>query len=420
MLRYLISSVCLLCLGCLGTSGSGGGQATDCRSDAGACSDGQRCELGPTYTYQCVDILSDTDGGRLSDGGLEPSDQGDNDGAAGEGGTAGEGGAGEGGTAGEGGAAGEGGTAGEGGATGEGGAAGAAGMMGNIDCPSPNVLEADVVREPLDILVLDGSASTDAGVIEAYEWVVIDRPDGSSSMVVESFANPLVPNDGGVPDNPSTPNALFFLDLAGTYVFSLRVTNAAGITAPSEACPDAEALITVTVRDGRDISVELVWDTPGDADQTDREGTDMDLHFRHPMGMEWFQAPYACYFGNSSPDWGQIGFLDDDPSIDLDDTNGAGPERISLERAQDTEGFGAGYRVAVHYYRSTMGNFGNGGDWGPSTATIRIHLAGVLAAERERILAQTNDFWEVADIFWTNEEAHRVVDVDEISQRAPR
>ena len=200
------------------------------------------------------------------------------------------------------------------------------------------------------------------------------------------------------------------------------MTNTRGVTAPSEECPEAEAIITATVRDGKDISVELVWNTPGDLDQTDRDGADMDLHFRHPEGMEWFREanPYDCYFGNPFPDWGQLGRVDDNPSMDLDDTDGAGPERITLGTAQDAAEFGAGYRIAVHYYRADAAGLGPLGDhWGPSAATVRVYFSGVLAAEREQVLEETNDFWDVLDIFWTDAENQRIVDVNEISQRTP-
>ena len=33
-----------------------------------------------------------------------------------------------------------------------------------------------------------------------------------------------------------------------------------------------------------DIHLQLVWDTPGDADQTDLDGSDVDLHFCTPVG----------------------------------------------------------------------------------------------------------------------------------------
>tara|TARA_B100001093_G_scaffold370602_1_gene355563 strand:- start:74 stop:919 length:846 start_codon:yes stop_codon:yes gene_type:complete len=271
---------------------------------------------------------------------------------------------------------------------------------------------------PLDIITLDGGPSTADDDIVSYHWTVLDRPEGSVSMLLESFSNRLRPSEGGPVDDPATPSSSFFLDLAGDYVFGLRVTTVSGISAPSEQCPDPVATVVVMARDDTGIAVEMIWDTPSDGDQTDSEGSDVDLHFRHPQGQDWFReaGPFDCHFANPTPDWGAVGQLDDNPSLDIDDTNGAGPERITLDNPELTEPFGSGYRVAVHYY-SGEGRFG-AAPYGPSTATVRVYLSGVLASETRRELDETNAFWETVDISWSADEPE-IVDVDALSRREP-
>jgi hypothetical protein len=66
-----------------------------------------------------------------------------------------------------------------------------------------------------------------------------------------------------------------------------------------------------------DIVIELVWDTPGDQDQTDTgsgAGSDLDLHFRHPDGP-WQDSVWDCNPSNPNPNWDNPGDSDDDPMM---------------------------------------------------------------------------------------------------------
>ncbi len=291
------------------------------------------------------------------------------------------------------------------------------------ECPVAAVTEDELIVRPLDVITLDGSRSVDTdgpnGQPVAYEWVVTQRPDGSTAVPVERLASPLRPAEGGPEDDTGTPTATFFVDLAGTYVIELRVTDSEGVSAPSEACPQPEATVTIIANPNEDIHLQLVWDTPMDPDQTDLDGSDVDLHFLHPLGNDWFRGGgiYDCYFANPTPDWGQANSPDDNPSLDIDDTNGAGPENINLDRPENTQNLGGPYRVGVHYYRASIGPFG-GESYGESDVTIRIYLGGNIVYEETRIMRDTNDFWEVAGIIWTGAE-QRVVEIDQMSVRAP-
>lgn len=272
-------------------------------------------------------------------------------------------------------------------------------------CPIASVQNPRRQAEPLDTLSLTpGRRSMDA---VAWRWIVVDRPEGSTAALVE-------PGAGGR-DNVGTPDAEFFLDLAGRYVFELQVEGESGKIAPSDACPQDPAQITVDVVSQQDILVQLTWNTPLDGDQTDGDGSDVDIHLQHPNGRGWSIAPLDCYWSNPTPDWGRAGDESDDPSLDIDDTNGAGPENISLSRPEDTGG-GPGYSIGVDYYRSD--DFIGARDWGPSVATVRVFLGGELAEEYERELQRTGNFWEVAKLEWEDREG-RLVEVNRFFANGP-
>jgi hypothetical protein len=287
-------------------------------------------------------------------------------------------------------------------------------------CPVAAVETSRLDVLPLEIITLDASASTDmdgpSGRPVSYEWIVVSRPDGSTAQPVERFFNPLRPADGGEADDPTTPIAQFFVDLAGEYVFNLVVTDDLGFAAPSNTCPQQDVSIVVNSLPNEDIHVELTWTTPGDSNETDTEGTDVDMHFRHPNAPRWNQSPYDCYFANPNPDWGPSGPVGN-PSLDIDDVNGAGPENINLNDPEFTDQttIPGPYLVGVHYY-SSGGLFTT--DYGPSEATIRIYLGGSLAGTYTRMLQSTENFWEVAGVIWTASET-RVQEIDRFYDLAP-
>lgn len=173
-----------------------------------------------------------------------------------------------------------------------------------------------------------------------------------------------------------------------------------------ESCATAE--YTVSVIPDEAIHVELLWDTPGDPDQTDTgayAGADLDLHFLHPDAPSdadapdldddgapdpYFDSLLDCYWLNPHPDWGEIEGTDgrDDPGLDRDDTDGAGPENLNLASPED----GARYEVAVSY-RNDHG-------YGSSYATVRVYIRGGLAWESASVRLVSEDLWSVCTIDW--------------------
>jgi hypothetical protein len=222
---------------------------------------------------------------------------------------------------------------------------------------------------PLDTIDLDASLSRDpeGTGITRVEWRLVERPSDSNT----SLAN-----------NDRTDSSLW-MQLAGTYVVELHVWNDLGI----QSCEPAR--ITLNSIADEDVHVQLVWSTPGDPNETDGVGSDVDLHLLHPnANANWNLPPWDCFWQNQSPDWGERGVGSDDPSLDIDDIDGAGPENINLDNPEA----GATYSVGAYYFSDD--NFGR------SFVTIRIYIGGLLAHETERKPMDDQEFWHVADIDW--------------------
>jgi hypothetical protein len=233
---------------------------------------------------------------------------------------------------------------------------------------SASVLEADDYQTtletvPLNTVIFDASAS---GFVEGsnrqLEWTIVSRPPGSTQR--------LLPNS-----RDASPR--LFLDVAGTYEVQLRV----GDDSDQQRC-EQRALVTINAVPDKDIHIQLVWDTPEDPDQTDRFGTDIDLHYLHPNGR-WDEGPWDIYWRNPGENWGMQS-SSDDPHIDIDDTDGAGPEHISHSGLENVN-----YRVGAYYYSdATLGS---------SNATVRIYVRGELEFEMAgRRMPRIGAFWKVA------------------------
>ncbi|MBP47270.1 MAG: hypothetical protein CMH53_04975 [Myxococcales bacterium] len=258
------------------------------------------------------------------------------------------------------------------------------GVAANADCPTAiiTVQEGDSVV-PQTMLHLSGTQSfaPGQGGITKYAWEVI-QPKGSVGLFVPSA---------------SAPDVTFQPNVAGEYEFRLRVWDAAG----KESCFPGVKVVTVLPDDA--IHVELLWDTPADKDQADEgpaAGADLDLHFSHSYASvldfdgdgandPWFDAKYDCFWFNKGPEWGSYDpNVDDNPSLDRDDTDGAGPENLNLTLPED----GKEYGVGVHYF--------NDNGWGPSVAEVRVYIYGQLQFQVSSKPLTNGDMWYVADIQW--------------------
>jgi hypothetical protein len=237
-----------------------------------------------------------------------------------------------------------------------------------------DVAEGDTVLAD-SLLHVSGARSWAPGGVDSYVWSV-EAPDPYAAPNVDvPWANLVV-----------APSAL------GTWTFRLRVVGADG----SES---AEATRTVQVHQPG-IRVELTWYTPADPDRTDTIGTNLDLHLVHPYASGpdidgdgapdgWYDQPFDCFWFNPSPNWGSFDpAVADDPHLSVDDTDGGGPEIITL-RIPETD---KTYRVGVAAYGDAK--------LGVTFATVRIYVDGLLAYEEPDVALLPWDLWEVARIHW--------------------
>ncbi len=212
-----------------------------------------------------------------------------------------------------------------------------------------------------------GHASYDAGgaTLVSHSWTLTGRPAGSTAEM---------------PDCEGTPDCgPFVADLAGTYTAQLVVVNdqeqQAECTAFLDAVPEQA------------LWIELSWTLPAD---------DMDLHLVAPGGSPWSNTD--CYWATcrfSSPDWGETGNADDDPSLDLDDIPGTGPENINIPAPADGV-----YTVFVHDF---LGSNAEEPDSDPGIAnatTVRVYLDGLLVHTDTRSIDGDDSETYYCEIGW--------------------
>ena len=226
-----------------------------------------------------------------------------------------------------------------------------------VTCPG------DVSADVLDTIALAGSGSDPDGGPVSYAWTVTSRPPGSIST----------------PSSPSSASTNFYLDASGAYVVQLCVTDDEG----ERAC----CSVNVTSNPPGAIHVEISWSTAyGDVD-----AHLLNVTRSHPNG--WWTAD-DCYFANRAPDWGPVG-VDGNPTLDIDDTDGYGPENITVDRnpAPGT------YTVGAHYFCDRSLGMGGAPGSGATDGTVRIFCDGALVATYTGVtLGETDDWVSVAEI----------------------
>jgi hypothetical protein len=232
-----------------------------------------------------------------------------------------------------------------------------------------------------DIVFVDGSDTADPeGDAFTFGWSVSERPTTSVTTIIGQ----------GQPVVRVTP------DVVGRYLVRLRATDVHGAFAED----------TVEILP-RDLGVVLSWSpapdapcrafseaqcaafTPNERRQRCCGQSDLDLHLVAPGGAlgDYGSCPATCptvdfcaeesdehvddcrstgldcAFANRSPEWAARGRFDD-PSLDIDDVGGDGPEVISLNDPADGT-----YRVVVHYCQDRIGE--------PSLATVSLFDQGI-------------------------------------------
>ena len=247
---------------------------------------------------------------------------------------------------------------------------------------TPMQPSSSLTAAPLEYVVLDGTESTDEdGEVVEWEWVVLEDPPGTTID--------LEPTQGDLQDQDQSMRRFQPLT-AGTYRIGLNVVDDSGF----QSCNQAE--VTVTAIPDQNIHVELTWTNPADPDETDNNGSDLDLHLTKMGPGEWFEEPYSIWYlhpnSNEDPVWNP-----EDPSLDIDITDGLGPENITMRTPADCQW----YAVGVHYYDEVFGT---------AYATVRIYINGDLRFERPYYpLQNSNNFWDVARIHWDDDNSDATI-----------
>ncbi len=225
---------------------------------------------------------------------------------------------------------------------------------GDFDYPVA-VIDGPSTTEPRQTVNISGinSYDPDGDPIAEYEWKLVP-PEGSAATLTALNSASYLPTD-----------------IAGVYTVQLRVKS-------NEDVWSAPAILEIDAIPQELLHVELFWDG---------SGADLDLHVAQNNGG-MFVLPDDCNYCNQTPSWGGTGTADD-PTLDLDDRYGYGPENINVDvPAVDS------YRIRAHY-------FVENGD-GTVVATVKVYLYGVEEASFSRVL-DYNQVWDVARISWSGD-----------------
>jgi hypothetical protein len=242
------------------------------------------------------------------------------------------------------------------------------------DCPqSPPTCTcppANFTVDPLATVNLSASCSDPDGGAVTYHWTVTQAPAGSSSQ----------------PASPNSATTTFFVDLAGDYTITLTVTDNEGQT--------TQCTVHITAVPPQDLHVELVWNTPyGDAD----------LHLIQAgvnPATAWYFTEPDCFYGNKTGAWPPNGGAGD-ATLDIDDTDGFGPENINILQspANGTYEIGVAYYCMHSLQKPGKPNIDPGS--GPTSATVKVYCGGALIATYNNIsLDKTGRFVDVASVTW--------------------
>ena len=241
--------------------------------------------------------------------------------------------------------------------------------LGNL--PPVAVAGDDLVVEPFAQVQLDGTDSFDPDVPPnlplAYRWSIVEQPGGARPELARA----------------GSPLPVLRPDLAGRYELDLVVTDALGL----ESEPDR---LVVEAFPDEAIRIELIWDHPD---------SDLDLHLIRDGGAFCDCASSVHYRDCArSADW----FPEApgaNPSLDIDDRSGFGPENINLQGEGPTKFVPPEtFTIAVHYFS----NAEQVSSWPTttSTATVRVFVYGFLAAEATRAMVAERELWTVGRLAW--------------------
>ncbi len=208
-----------------------------------------------------------------------------------------------------------------------------------------------------------GEESFDAagGALVEFQWSLVARPDGSAASLDETV---------GVANRYN-----FTPDLAGEYTAQLVVVNEDGVSS-------APCTTTIDAVPDQNLWVEMFWTHPGD---------DMDLHLLRPGGV--LGEDSDCFYDNcvsGGLDWGEQSNDIDDPSLDIDDIHGTGPENINILVPEDGT-----FTVVVHDYQFSTPNY-----YEENLVTVNVFLGGQLAWTGSQPVSGEDSYTRFVKVAW--------------------
>ncbi len=211
--------------------------------------------------------------------------------------------------------------------------------------------------EPLDEVEFSSDQSQSAivgGAITASAWRIVSAPPESSAGLTNPNGQTTRFQFSSASGNVNA------VDVAGTFTLGLIVTD-------DRDAVSTECLVTINSVPREGLAVQLSWDRPDN---------DIDLHLTRTgtwCGLD------DCYFGGTNRNWGGG---NRNPSLDIDDLEGFGPENIAIEAPADGD-----YTVGVGMYTHDS----------DATVTVKIFVGGALEFEGFQLL-RNGDSWVPARV----------------------
>ncbi len=226
------------------------------------------------------------------------------------------------------------------------------------------------VTPPFEEAKWDGRDSYDPNGYEIvdFRWSLVSKPAGSAVSMP------------GAPDSGDAVRNGFVPDLAGDYIGQLVVTNEIGDE--SEPCE-----VNLESIPAEDLWVEMYWEVAAD---------DMDLHLLRPNGS--IESNTDCYYANcvnGNLDWGDRNDPLDDPSLDLDDIPGTGPENINIAQPEPGE-----FLVYVHDYSGSNWGEANADTRDANNVTVNVYLNGSMVWTNTKGISGENTYTPFCAINW--------------------